>query len=398
MKKIISILGFFLLSLLLKAQKTDSLNNNITQRFYLGGYVKNMQTLYIIDSLNLIFKEKVLLDNLVHNRINFRWQLNKSLLFRAEIRNRIFLGQLMELSPDFGDRVDTDASNLLLNRKAWYSPSWLIVNRKDLVIHSMIDRLSLEYNYKKWEIRFGRQRINWGVCNAWNPYDIFNTYNFTDFDYEERPGTDALSLSYYKSELSKIQIAIQAFNAFENFNTAAIWQFNKKGYDFQLLGGLGYRHILSGIGWAGNIGNVGFKGESTFFYSLQDSIKNSLNSTLSADYIFSNSLYLNVALLYNSNGSNSTNLFGFKLSSSNLYPYPYNLMVMASYPINPLLTASMVMVYSPGKRQAVFISPNLSYSLGQNWDLDFVSQILCWKEKKYNSPIQMLFLRLKWSF
>ncbi|MEZ4983057.1 MAG: hypothetical protein R2769_16025 [Saprospiraceae bacterium] len=61
----------------------------------------------------------------------------------------------------------------------------------------MLDRLFVQYTYKQFEARLGRQRINWGISTIWNPNDIFNAYNFSDFDYEERPGSDAMLLKYY---------------------------------------------------------------------------------------------------------------------------------------------------------------------------------------------------------
>ena len=392
--------ALFLISLNISAQSNDSLPIKKNKNWTLSGYVKNMQTVYFIDSINPFFKDKILIDNLIHNRLNFKWYINKNFNVKIDLRNRISLGQLMEMSPDFGDRVDLNSSNPLLDRKAWYSPSWLILNRKDLVIHSMIDRFYLEFTNKQWEISIGRQRINWGINNFWNPNDIFNTYNFTDFDYEEKPGSDAVKLTYNSGLLSKLELAVQAFDAYGNFNGALLWQFNKKGYDFQLLSALSYRHIVGGFAWAGNIRKVGFKGENSYFWSLEDTIKNSFNSSLTADYIFKNSLFLNMGFLYNSNGSNAniSSLFTYKISPRNLYPYRYNLLLSASYQINPLLNSSLAIVYSPGKSNALFISPNLSYSIIENWDLDLVAQIMCWSDKAYKSPFQMLFLRLKWSF
>ncbi len=393
-----------IIPLFLSAQEEDSLGSQPKKirKWELGGYVKNMQTVYFIDSLNLYFKDQVLLDNLIHNRLNFKWYISKSFTFKFDLRNRIFTGELMKLTTDFADQVDKNASNPLLDRSAWYSPSWLLLNKKGIVIHSMIDRMYFEYLKGKWEIRMGRQRINWGITNYWNPNDIFNTYNFTDFDYEERPGTDAVRVTYYTGLLSKIEIAVQAFDSKSNINAAALWQFNKKGYDFQLMGGMSLNYLVSGFGWAGNIKKVSFKGEASYFYALKDSVKHNFLGSINADYIFKNSLFINGGFLFNSNGSNSgniSNLFNFRLSARNLYPYRYSLMLAAAYPFTPVFMVNLALVYSPGKSHALFLSPTLSYSIAQNWDFDLVGQIvLNAEQKKYKSPLQLLFLRVKWSF
>ena len=53
-----------------------------------------------------------------------------------------------------------------------------------------------DYRDNKINFRIGRQRINWGTTTIWNPNDIFNAYNFLDFDYEERPGMDGGKFQY----------------------------------------------------------------------------------------------------------------------------------------------------------------------------------------------------------
>jgi hypothetical protein len=72
-----------------------------------------------------------------------------------------------------------------------------------------------------------------------------------------------------------------------------------------------------------------------------------------------------------------------------------------SYPFTPLLNGSLATIYSPVRTHALFINPTLTVSVAQNWDLDFVGQIVFNEsntEETYKSPIQALFLRLKLSY
>ena len=62
---------------------------------------------------------------------------------------------------------------------------------------------------EKWELTLGRQRINWGVNLAFNPNDLFNAYSLIDFDYQERPGSDAIRFQYFTNELSSFETAVQ---------------------------------------------------------------------------------------------------------------------------------------------------------------------------------------------
>jgi len=115
------------------------------------------------------------------------------------------------------------------------------------------------------EVRVGRQRINWGVNLAWNPNDIFNAYNFIDFDYKERPGTDAVRFQYFGKNMSGFEVAYSPRAEWRQHTAALMYRLNAQGYDIQLIAGQYQTDVTAGIGWAGNLGNSGFKGEAQWF-------------------------------------------------------------------------------------------------------------------------------------
>ncbi len=358
----------------------------------LDGYVKNLQALYFLETP---FFDTLLLDNLIHHRLNFKWYINEQFTLKADMRNRVFYGDLVKLNPDFGKEVD-DANN------DFFDLSSTLIDRGDLVVHSMIDRLFVEYIKNKWELRVGRQRINWGINSIWNPNDIFNAYSFTDFDYEERPGSDAIRVKYYSGFTSSIELALKAFDHPDDAVGGLLWKFNKWQYDFQILAGFAQQDIVLGGGWAGNVKNASFKGEFSYFNALQDSVDHSFAGTLATEYSFEKGLFLSGGFLYNSNGSSTNSssiLFNSELSAKNLYPYKYALFIQAGRPISPILNAGLAIIYSPVEIHPLFINPTVSYSIAQNWDLDFVGQIVFNKtSQKYESPTQVAFLRLKFSY
>lgn len=357
------------------------------KNWVLNGYVKNLQTLLFIE-------DSYLQDNLIHNRLNFRWYLNEELSFRADLRNRFFWGDLVKANPQYGSLTD-QASN------DWLDLSTLVLDQNQLVFHSVLDRFYFEYVKNNWEIRLGRQRVNWGISTVWNPNDIFNAFSFTDFDYEERPGSDAVRIKYYTGVASSIEVVAKGFDQFEEAVIAAMWKFNKWSYDFQFLAGYVMEDFAIGTGWAGNIGAAGFKGEATYFTPIEGEGEESFALSLGVDYAFTNSYYLNLGYLYNNNGSSEAgvgNLFNFQLSAKNLYPYKHALFLQQSYPLNPLLSASLAIIYSPVKVHPLFLNPVLTFSIKENWDIDAVGQIVYNKDEGYKSPIQAVFLRLKYSF
>lgn len=373
-----------------------------TPKWQLRGYLKSLQSTTFVPKefspLPLPSDKLMSNDLLLHNRLNFKWFPSEKFTLTAEVRSRIFWGDQVRfsawLNQNYLDQVNPGSDDFF-DWSAGYQ------NDNGYALHTTLDRFYGEFYRGNWEIRLGRQRVNWGIGTIWNPNDIFNAYNFTDFDYEERPGSDALRVKRYLGVNSSVEIAAKAAREWEDFTGAALFKFHTGTYDWQVLAGVFQNNTVLGGGWAGNLGNASFKGEASWFHPLEDSLKNAFALTLGIDYTFQNQVYVNGGVLYNSLGTtnqSATEIFAFELSARNLYPFRYSLLAQAGYPVTPLLNSALVVVYSPGKAHAMFVNPVLTYSLAQNWDLDLVGQILFQKEKKYKSPVQAGFLRVKWSF
>ncbi|AEV99621.1 hypothetical protein Niako_3297 [Niastella koreensis GR20-10] len=85
-----------------------------------------------------------------------------------------------------------------------------------------------------------------GSCKY--PNDIFNTYNFLNFDYEERPGADAAKFQYLFNDLSNVEVAfsIQKNN---KYISAVRYFINKWGYTcryWQVCIKINLRQVLAG--------------------------------------------------------------------------------------------------------------------------------------------------------
>ncbi|MEN8790469.1 MAG: hypothetical protein ABF295_13200, partial [Flavobacteriaceae bacterium] len=153
------------------------------KKAFINGYVKEMITFNDL-------RDSTLVDNLIHNRLNFRWYPTDKLRVYGALRSRLFIGETTKLlGDDFVEFIEYDTY--------FFDLSWTIINEGAFMLHTMIDRLYLEWLHNDITLKVGRQRINWGINTVWNPNDIFNAYSYFDFDYEERPGTDAIRLEYY---------------------------------------------------------------------------------------------------------------------------------------------------------------------------------------------------------
>jgi hypothetical protein len=272
-------------------------------------------------------------------------------------------------------------------------------------LNSTIDRANVEFNKGKWNVRLGRQRINWGINLAWNPNDLFNAYNFVDFDYQERPGTDALRIQYYNKPMSQIEVAYKPAENIDKSIIAGMYRFNKKGYDFQFISGNYLTDIAFGTGWAGNIKNIGFKGEATYFQpkeSFADTV-GVLVSSLSFDYTFEKGIYVNLSGFYNSAGSSGGNFTqalssASTLSAKNLLPTQFAAFVQVSGSFTPIFGGGLSTMYLPDI-QGVFLIPTLGVSIVENWDLDFVGQVLFAEyPSKFSNVSNAVFMRMRWSF
>ncbi len=365
----------------------------------LNGYIKDMVTISAYDE-NPVLTEPLYIDNLIHQRFNFKWYFNDNWSMTAGMRNRVFFGDLVSAFPNYSDLIDTNND--------YFDWSFNLVERDNLVINSVFDRGYIEYNNGTWEVRLGRQRINWGTTVVWNPNDIFNAYSFFDFDYEERPGTDAIRVVRYLGVASSIEVSTKIADDIDEMVAAAIWKFNKGSYDIQLLSGIALGDYVIGAGWAGNLGNASFKGELSYFTPYEDRIggENGFSATTGIDYSFKNGVYVMGSYLYNSGGVKSlapgqTAFIGSteRLSAKNLMPFKNSVIIMSSYPATPLMNIGLGVMSFPGSDN-LFINPTISFSVTQTIDLGIFGQLF-YGEKgngNYGSISNSGFLRFKWSF
>lgn len=363
----------------------------------LTGYVKSMQTLYAPET-NSMIQSDILSDNLLHNRLNFRYYATSELTLAAEARNRFMFGEIVRLLQDYGHMLDKDPG--------YFDLSKTIASSDGYVLHTMIDRLYVDYVKGDFQARIGRQRINWGINMVWNPNDIFNTFNYFDFDYEERPGTDAVKLQYYTGVASSAELVYQPGDSLQSSAFAGMYRLNKWSYDFQFLGGYINEDLVLGTGWSGNIGNAGFRGEATYFRDNKHfaDTTGQLVASVSADYMFRSSFYLHAGLLYNSAGTTGNAsregllLLNQEMSVKTLTPAKTSLFAQASYPVTPLFNADISLIANPHDK-SFFVSPTLTYSVSQNLEAMLTGQLFSGEAgTEYGNIGQLFFFRMKYSF
>ena len=358
----------------------------------LNGYVKYMQTI----SFQEIDKNWVT-DNVLHNRFNFNWNINENLTFNTQMRNRIFYGETVTMMPKYPEIVNHETG--------YFNMSFIVFEEKSVFMQSTFDRFYFDYSIKNIQITVGRQRINWGQTFVWNPNDLFNSYNFFDFDYEEKPGSDAVRLQFYPSYSSKLDLVVKVDHN-NKVTAAALYRFNKWSTDIQVLTGY-YQETdyVLGAGFSGSLFKGGLRGEVSYFHP-KDNFSDTTGTvvlSLGYDYTFKNSLMIQFEGLYNGYGekSGSFNMIDFyfmQLSPKNLSLTEFSFMGQITYPITPLFNGTFSTMYSPNDK-SLYLGPSVVYSLKENLELSVYTQYFT-----SDTPADkggkgvFLYWRVKWSF
>lgn len=376
----------------LKAQYEDM------KSWELSGYITNMQSV-ITNDINGLWTT----DNLFHNRLNFIWYAKDWLTFDLQMRNRFMYGdQIKHNTPQTGYVKGLNNDNGIVDL------TWNALAEQSFVLNLMLDRAYISINKGKWSISAGRQRINWAQTFAWNPNDLFNVYSFFDFDYPEKPGSDAVRIQRYTGMTSNVQV-VAKIDHDKKVTAAAKWQFNKWNYDIQFLGGvLREDDYVAGAGWSGNFFGASFRGEMSYFYPIDDTDRDGLFMVATGfDYTFNNSLMLQTEFLYSQlpddmNINNFQDFYSGPLTVKNLSFTKYNFFGGASYPITPLINTAVNAMYFPKIKGYAFV-PNISYSLTQNMEMSTYMQVFSGEFPDSNGVTAqqkfiMLFLRLKANF
>jgi hypothetical protein len=377
--------------------KVISQDSTSTHKLHVSGYISSLQTIMTEGNSTNWLKE-----NTLHNPLNMNWNLSNTFSFDLQLRNRFIYGDLLQSDPSYARSYEKDKGIVGL------AHNWVTGN--SYLLNTQIDRLYITTRQKKFTFTAGRQRINWGQTFVWNPNDIFNTYSYFDFDYPERPGSDALRFEYFTGYASGFEAALKT-DSTGKVTGAALIKLNKWNYDIQFLGGIyESKEMVLGLGWSGNIGNVGFYGELSYFKGIaSDNYKRSyFFSSVAASYTTKNALNIQTEFLYSYNPdgysyNNFSEVLNRPLNVKTLAFSKYSVFCAIGYPFSPLLSGNFSWMWMPSIN-ANYIGPNITYSLGNNLDASLVIQYFRAKFKNeiLSQVVTQTFtiglLRLKFSF
>jgi len=360
------------------------------KKFAVNGYISQMgSSQFISDSNSAVW------DYVFQNRINTSYSASENFSAHLEFRNQFLWGETIKLTPDYAQNFAKDRGAVDLNWN-WYDSESTLLN-------TQIDRAYIDYTHNDFQFIFGRQRINWGRSLVWNPNDIFNAYSYYEFDYPEKPGSDAFRAIYYSGTASSVEFVSKVDSA-NNLTIGALTKFNKWGYDIQFLGGYANSEdFVIGSGWEGNINSFALRGELNYYYPKKNFGDTSgvFLASIGTDISFGNSIAVQAEFLYNDKKTLAGSLNEFysaPANSKSLSISEYNFFANVTYPVTPILSVYTAAMYYTDQN-GYFLMPGFDLSLTNNMSFSVIYQYF--NIETYNNQrlaMNLAFVRLKWNF
>lgn len=325
-------------------------------------------------------------DLFLHNRINLAYYPDDAFSVNLALRNRLLVSDTRLLpSVVSGYTQDSGIVDMSTN---WYESGRSVGN-------SQFDRFYLQWQPGKeisgqvnnWQIKAGRFRINWGMNRVWNPNDVFNSYSLFEFDYAEKPGSDALLLNRALGFASGLDLVLSPEHDGEQEAGYAVrYLFNHTGWDGQLIAGRVRDDVFFGLGTSGSVQEAALRAEVTHFNyvangqqssndsesALELSAEKTVVASIEADYSFASerNWMLTVALLYSADPQSapSTSLYLSRpLNARTLSFTRYTAYADLGFDLSPLSHVTTSIIWY--QDDSFYLSLAQNYSLADDWQL-----------------------------
>lgn len=253
---------------------------------------------------------------------------------------------------------------------------WNISEDSNFTTTHFIDRLYFQQNLYFGKIIIGRQRISWGTGRIWNPTDLFNPINPTNFGKIEKDGADAVSMVFNLGNFTDLSVVYNPQNKFKSNNSAFRFRTNFSEFDVSVIGGYFDDRIILGSDFAGNFFDAGVRGEGIISINKNDYISNFVKYILGIDYQFTSKLYGLIEYQFNGEGAIDKSSYNFqKLINGEILNLSKNyIFIQSTYLIHPLVSTSVSFNNNLNDGSG-FIGVLASYSLSNESTITIGGQI-----------------------
>ena len=351
-----------------------------------GGYYKNL----LMVSKTVVPPEENYTLDLNRLRLQLHGDIIKKLGFNIEYDNEFLLG----------DYLDTQQFSI---QKQQPSTGYVdleddYLDKTDVYARHRLYRGYLSLALNEVDVRLGRQRIAWGTALLWNPMDILNPLNPVQLEREERPGVDALLIDWNYGVLSRLSLVAAGHDEGEDSSYAIRWRSHVSQFDVSLMRGRFHKDTVTGLDFAGQLGQVGIRGEFTHSNTNIDGVYN--RTVVGADYTFTNTLSLSMEYYFNGQGASDKSDYEIArwLTGEIQSMGRYYLGAFAGYDLTPLLRWDNYVIVNLDDDSS-FRFHSLAYSLPENLDLTVGVQVYAGTgNSEYGQLQDIYYTQLQWFF
>ncbi len=283
-----------------------------------------------------------------------------------------------------------------------WGAGWTWASESNVGATLWLDRLNVTFLLPWLDLIVGRQAITFGKAYFWNPTDVFLPFDPRQFDRDYKAGVDAVRLNIPLGQFTGLNVigvlgsTISVDEKNLNLSTEGVsWEGSALlarfyttlgGFDFSAQAGKVYGGYQIGAGTVGELGPIEVRGEAAYFIVVDaDPLPDGLNGTmrwshfsgvLGLGHRFQNTLTLETEYLFNGLGDpNHLDSAFVRISAGETLNAGQHLLgLMTSYEILPILTGSLVWIFSFSDYSSL-LQPGLALSLADEVDFVFGAMI-----------------------
>jgi hypothetical protein len=299
--------------------------------------------------------------------------------------------------------------------RAWQA-SWEWATESTVNATLWLDRLNITFVLPWLDVIVGRQAITFGKAYFWNPLDVFLPFDPRQLDRDYKAGVDAVRLNIPFGEFTGLNLigvlgstvstkllgdrgfALSSGDlSWEGSALVARFYTTIGGFDLSLQAGKVYAGYQTGAGVVGELGPIEVRGEAAYFIveetgplpvpSLGSLRRSFFSGVFGLGHRFANTLTLEGEYLFNGLGDprHLESAFLRVAASETLHAGQHLLGLMGSYEILPILTASLVWIFSFSDYSSL-LQPGLALSLANEVDFVFGAMIGLGKRPVHDLP------------
>jgi hypothetical protein len=255
------------------------------------------------------------------------------------------------------------------------------------------------YESSSFQMEVGRQQIPWGVGHFFTPTDIFNPFNPTQIELEERDGVDAVNVATKKIKGYKVQ-AVYTPNGKQLHpqRYAARISRDVSGYEAAILGGRVKRDHAVGFDVAGNLKGSAIRGEMIYREAAGE--KDFFQFTVNADYNFPHNIYALLEYHFNGRGRRDPSKYqrdrwirGVVQQLAKNY-----IAFLLGYDITSLFRIENRIIFNPDD-VSFFVRPEIRYEFRPNLLFTAGAQLFLGEnEDEFGQPKNLFLFETKYAF